>query len=355
MQTLTRQLIKEGFDISIVGINCTSTYEEENDQGVHIYRLPANMIKGLKWYYNFRSINNKLLEMHQNNPIDIVESTEMGLAFIKKRKEIKYIIRLNGGHHFFAESEQRSVNRWKGFQEKRSFAKADRILGVSEYVLDHTAKYIDFAEKRGPVVYNPANFARFYEASPEKKVDGRIFFAGTICEKKGVRQLILAMPMIKKEFVDAHLIIAGRDWKFADGSSYINYIQEFINPEVRDFITFLGPVDNDKIPALIEEAEVCVYPSHMEAMPLAWIEVMSMGKAFVGSNTGPAAEIINHGITGLMCNPLNVADIAEKTISVLKDKDFGALLGRNARADMLNRFATKRILQQNIDFYRGIV
>ena len=57
VQTLARELIKNDFEVSVVGTNYTSTYEEENDQGVHIYRLPASALKGLQWYFNFKNIN----------------------------------------------------------------------------------------------------------------------------------------------------------------------------------------------------------------------------------------------------------------------------------------------------------
>ncbi|MEO6550700.1 MAG: glycosyltransferase family 4 protein [Ferruginibacter sp.] len=355
IKSLAGSLVRSGHNISVVGMNYTKQDEVNIEDGVLVYRIGKRTFKGLTWVLNSKRINDKLQQIHRANKIDIVECTELGLAFIKKQKGIKYIIRLNGGHHFFSASEQRGIDSWKGFQEKKSFRKADKVLGVSEYVINHTAKYIDFADKRGPIIYNPANFSKFYEANPGKKVTGRIFFAGTVSEKKGIRQLIQAMPIIKKQFAEAHLIIAGRDSKMADGSSYIEYVSKFIDPCVSDLITFLGAVANDKIPELIEQAEVCVYPSHMEAMPLAWIEVMSMGKAFIGSNLGPGPEVISHGVTGLMCNPLDPNDIATKTIEILKDKSFGEMLGRNARADMLKRFATDSIIRQNLDFYESVI
>jgi len=117
----------------------------------------------------------------------------------------------------------------------------------------------------------------------------------------------------------------------------------------------LGPIENDQIPGLIESSEVCVYPSHMEAMPLAWLEVMAMGKAFVASNTGPGPEIIQDCMTGLLCNPMNPQDIADKTIMVLKDYDLRLKLGLEARKDIEERFAIDKIVKQNILFYKGII
>jgi glycosyltransferase involved in cell wall biosynthesis len=205
------------------------------------------------------------------------------------------------------------------------------------------------------VIYNPANLEKFYQSDHSKSEQDRIFFAGTICEKKGIRQLVQALPIIKKEFPEVKLYIAGRDWFFNDGKSYAEYLKTFIGPELKDSIIFLGQVSNDEIPGLIEKSEVCVYPSHMEAMPLAWIEVLAMGKAFVGSNKGPGSEVVIDGVTGLLCDPLDPNDIAEKVIFMLRNKEKAREFGQNARNDILARFNLSVIVKKNIDFYTNLV
>jgi len=355
VRTLSRNLVKEGIKVSVVGINYINTDEEGNDSGVMVYRLAPKILKGLTWYINSRIINKKIEDLHQRDPIDVIEGTELGLAFITKIRGIKYTIRLHGGHHFFAESENRNTNPWKAYQEKRSFRKADRIIGVSNYVIDHTSKYLEFTEKRGPAIYNPVDLGRFYFSDPQKAIKGRVLFAGTVCEKKGVRQLIMALPKIRKAVPEAHLVIAGRDWKFPDGSSYITHVKGYINEIDKEYITFLGPVENDQMPELIESSEVCVFPSHMEAMPLAWLEVLAMGKAFVASNTGPGPEIIRDLETGLLCDPLNPRDIADKTIKVLQNSNLRLKLGHEARRDVETRFSIDKIVAQNIKFYQNLL
>ncbi|WP_373399187.1 glycosyltransferase [Algoriphagus halophilus] len=184
LQILARNLVKHDIRVSIVGLNYTDEYEETLDEGVHVYRLKPRKVKPITWYLTFQAINSKIKEIHQKHPISIVESTELGLAFIKKIPGIKYLIRMNGGHHFFAESENRPIDPWKGFQEKCSFRKADMVFGVSEYVINHTANYLDFADKKGPVIYNPANLEHFYQADPSKMVPGRIFLRVPYARKK---------------------------------------------------------------------------------------------------------------------------------------------------------------------------
>ncbi len=355
IQTLARNLVKNNFQVSIVGLNYSGIYEEDEDMGVKVYRLKPIRLKPITWYLTFRSINRQIQKINHRQRIHVVEATELGLAFIEKIPTISYVIRMNGGHHFFAESENRGVDLWKAFQEKRSFYKADVVFGVSDYVVNHTLKYLDFAKKKGPVIYNPANLANFYKADPEKIIPGRLFFAGTVCEKKGIRQLIQALPLIRREFPEAHLIVAGRDWFFPDGSSYINYLKSnFIPDELSPFITFLGPVDNHRLPEQIEKAELCIYPSHMEAMPLAWIEVLSMGKAFLASKVGPGPEVVTEGVTGRLCNPYSPEDIAEKSIEMLSNKEESKKLGLNARENVLKRFDIKVLVGENIKFYQSL-
>ena len=119
VKTLASALVKKDIKVSVVGINYTSNNDFESIDGVNVYRLKKSTVKCFSWYFNSKAINKKIEEINHNDPINIVESSELGLAFIKKIKSIRYIIRLHGGHHFFAESENRRINKWKGFQEKK--------------------------------------------------------------------------------------------------------------------------------------------------------------------------------------------------------------------------------------------
>ena len=355
IKALGEALVLSGNNVSVIGIGYRDFNEHENDHGIEIYRIATAKAKKARWFLNSRKISKQIDKINSICPINIIETAEMGLAFIKKRDDIYYILRLHGGHHFFSEAEKRGINWRKGFKERRSFVKADKIIGVSNYVLHQTAKYINFENKRGPVIYNPIDLGKFYMADPQKSIKGRIFFAGTVSEKKGIRQLIQALPLIKKEVPSAHLVIAGRDSKLANGTSYTTWLKQFIDEEIRKATAFLGPINNDEIPELIEKADVCVYPSHMESFGLAWLEVLAMGKALVASNVGPGSEIVMDGLTGLLCNPLDPESIADKTIKLLKNPDLGISLGKAARTDVIRRFAIEGVVKQNIDFYNSLL
>ena len=251
VKTMAAALVAKGNQVTVVGLNYVPSDETENGDGVNVIRIRKSKVKGLAWYFNSKNIAKTIAAIHKKNRIDIIEGAELSFAFLPKIKEIKYIIRLHGGHHFFAEGENRGINWWKGFQEKRSFTKADAFIAVSNYVKSHTAKYLSYHNKPIEVVFNPINNQLFQPQEIAIEVNN-ITFAGTICEKKGVRQLIQAFPMVKEKFPSAVLNLYGRDWLFPDGSSYIKMLKENELPKLggcANDVVFHGAIAFQDIPS----------------------------------------------------------------------------------------------------------
>lgn len=357
VKTLAITLVKNNIKVSVVGINYTSNDETETVEGINIYRLKKSSVKGLSWYFNSKAVNKKISQIHKENPIHIIESSELGLAFISKIENIKCIIRLHGGHHFFAESENRKINKWKGFQEKRSFSKADAFIAVSQYVKKHTEKYLSYNNKPIGYISNPID-TDFFKPIVKNESDNKIVFAGTVCEKKGIRQLIQAFPLVKKEIPNAVLEIYGRDWFFPDGSSYIKMLKESefskIESVAKD-IYFKGAISFNEIPNAYAQATVCVFPSHMETQGLVAPEAMSMEKAVVFTKLGPGPEAVEDYKTGLLCDPYNPEDIAEKIIWFFSNKEKKEIIEKSARKFVVQKYGLNTIIDQNIVFYKSLI
>lgn len=354
VQTFGKSLVERGYKVSVVGINYVALTEEEIDGDISIYRLKPSKIKGLTWFINATKINKKVKELHEKNPIDIIETAELALAFSNKLKGIKYIIRLHGGHHFFAEAENRGINKWKGFQEKRSFSKADAFIAVSKYVKSHTEKYLGYNNKPIEIINNPISFSKFYISDKSKQIPYSIVFAGTVCEKKGIRQLVQALPLILEKFPEATLNVYGRDWLFPDKTSYIEFLKKQTPADILEKITFHGAINHDLLPEAYEKGAVCVFPSHMETQGLVAPEAMAMGKVVVFTELGPGPETIEHLKTGLLCNPLDPKDIASKIMWVFENPEKTIEIGSEARKSALSKFNIENSLERNVEFYKSL-
>lgn len=351
-QTLARALTRRGHQVTAIGFYPRERAGEENDEGVRVLRLPHAELPGTGIVVNRARLRSALQQLHQQSLIDLIEGPEISLAVIPKNFPAVKVIRMNGGHQFFAATLGAQPRRWRSWLERRSFAHADRLCAVSNYVAETTRQLLHLGNQPIEILPNPVDTGRFQPQSPELEEEGLILFVGTVCEKKGVRQLVQAMPQIVAAAPHARLWIAGRDWNDPQtGESFTEKLRSLIPAELTDKIVFKGRIEHAELPSVMAKASICVYPSHMEAMPLAWLEGLAMGNAIVASQTGPGPEAIEDGVSGLLCNPHEPASIAEKIILLLKDNELRRRLAQQARQRAVNLFSVETLTQRNEEFY----
>jgi len=347
-------LVQQGVQVTVVGAGY-KTGSIESDEGVQVIRIAKSKWPVGKFIQQVWRINAAIKKAHKQTPIDIIECSEVGHAFIRNLKGVKRVIRMHGGHHFFRHFENRPLVPKTVWQEKKAFAKAHALCAVSNFVNEETAKHLGFDPLKTTILYNgvmPQQLTAL--AAGTETVPGRIVFTGTVCEKKGARQLVQAFAEVKAAVPNATLCMVGPDWFFEDGKSYIEYLQQYIPPALKSSVQFIGRVANTEIPCWIASAQVCAYPSHMEAMPLAWLEAMALGKPVVASQTGPGPEVITHEKDGLLCDPHNPQSIAENLVRMLKDEQLANACGHNSRQKVQDHFDMQKLVAENIAFYKNV-
>jgi glycosyltransferase involved in cell wall biosynthesis len=82
---------------------------------------------------------------------------------------------------------------------------------------------------------------------------------------------------------------------------------------------------------------------------------MAVGKPTVFSRTGPGPEIIEDGVSGLLCDPHDPADIASKILRILENLPLAAALGKNARCRVVQMFDKRDWVKRNLEFYENVL
>jgi glycosyltransferase involved in cell wall biosynthesis len=180
-----------------------------------------------------------------------------------------------------------------------------------------------------------------------------IVFAGGLREKKGVRQLVQALPKVVKDSHRAHLRIYGADTQDrATGQSFLELLKDEIEPTVRSKVEFCGAVPHRELPVINASASVLVYPSWMETQGIVVIEGMASACPVIASQTGPGPELIQDGYDGLLCDPYSPDSIAEKITLLLGNPALRSQLSANARAKAEKQFSVAVLFEKNLAFYR---
>jgi glycosyltransferase involved in cell wall biosynthesis len=212
----------------------------------------------------------------------------------------------------------------------------DRFLTVSVY----SARELAAPASRTKIVYGGADPVRF--APDPGALRHGVLFVGRLTPHKGVDRLIDALPE------DAELRVvgsAGHDRKLPE-RDYPDLLRRLA---AQRRVEFLGAVPEADLSSLYRRAQVLVLPSVRvtrygreiavsELLGLAAIEAMASGTPVIASRLGGLPEVVEHGVTGFLVEPGNIAELQERLAQILGDLRLAERLGRNARVRFLETF-----------------
>lgn len=191
---------------------------------------------------------------------------------------------------------------------------SDRIVLISEWMKSF------IRSNKAVVVHNTVDIADFQHLRPDKirsefDIKGRsIVFVGSLEERKGIKYLIQAFPLIKASAPDVKLLVIGNP--LPGRGHYIDTLKELAKYD--ENIIFAG--SRPDVYDIIAACDVLVVPSLSEAFGRTVIEAMACRKPVVASNVGGIPEIVDDGKTGILVPPKSSEAIADAVIKLLTDK-----------------------------------
>ena len=267
------------------------------------------------------------------------------------------IIRVHGSVSFILHHSNGNVPKRILEADRSLFAMADGISAVSEFSRRFVTDHLSALNQQVDVIYNPLEDHLFEQTtdqlssfSPSKRKcpqDGvvSILFIGKINEAKGVYSIIRAFNRLAEVHPDVHLRIIG-EGDIPRAQSMVKYPER---------VHFTGYLHRDKVIEEIDNAAFCVLPSYFENFSMAALEVLARRRALIYTNRASGAELIEDGIDGLLIDPDNIDQMAEKMEQLLNDADFRDRLAENGYAMCRRRFSTEVIVPQIEQYYQKIV
>lgn len=324
---------------------------EEN--GIVFYCIKNIKIKGFSWLFTRKKIQYLINRLYKEKKIDLVEAPDWtGItSFIQPKCPV--IIRQNGSDTYFCHLDGRKVKYFNRFHEKRALEKANAIISVSQFTGTLTNTLFQL-NREFTVIPNSIDTDFFKDFTPNKTKGSDILYFGSLIRKKGLLELPHIFNGVVERCPEAKLTLVGRDVPdiMTGNSSTWEMMQEIFSEQALQNVVYLGSVNYDAIKELIIKADVCVFPSFAEALPVSWLEAMAMKKAIVASNIGWGPEMINDGLEGFLVDPKNHVQYAKRIVELLKNPELRKEFGENAREKIAAKFAVKKVTQKNVDFYK---
>jgi len=120
----------------------------------------------------------------------------------------------------------------------------------------------------------------------------------------------------------------------------------------RPAVHLLGPVTPLQVQSLMKEAKNLIAPSvWYETFLRVLVEAFAAGLPVVASRLGAMAEIVEDGVTGLLCEPGDSEDLADRVRWVFSHPADVAEMGKTARLRFLAKYGAEQNYETLQDIY----
>lgn len=176
--------------------------------------------------------------------------------------------------------------------------------------------------------------------------DRVVLFVGRVVPHKGIDYLVEAAKYVP----DATFVVAG------DGPFLPTARRLAATFGVEDRVLFLGRLRYRDLPAVFAACDVFVLPSasRLEAFGIVALEAMATARAVVVTDIPGVREVVEDGVEGLIADPVNPEDLAEKIRTLLDDPEARAEMGARGRQKVETRFGIAQVADAVEAVYRSV-
>ncbi len=165
----------------------------------------------------------------------------------------------------------------------------------------------------------------------------KLIIVGNIHESKGQEDAILAIKELVKRKKDVELVILGT----TSSSEYLKELKEIVRYEnLEEFVRFLDFREDPY--SVIDQTDIVLVCSRHEAMGRVTLESMLLKKAVIGANSGGTSELIKEGFDGLLYEPRNYKQLADKIEYLIDNKEKIKEFGENGYQSVRNNFTKEK-------------
>jgi len=161
---------------------------------------------------------------------------------------------------------------------------------------------------------------------------------------RGFHTFLRALPLLQKLRPRAHMILVGGEGVSygpppAEGGSWKQVLLAELEGQLDlGRIHFVGQVPHPVLHDLFRVCACHVYLTYPFVLSWSLLEAMACGAVVIGSDTPPVAEVICHGVNGLLVDFFSPEALAERVAEVLADPAAHRALALEARRTVQQHF-----------------
>ncbi|UHD16236.1 glycosyltransferase family 4 protein [Thiocapsa bogorovii] len=243
--------------------------------------------------------------------------------------------------HCVAHNCEADILKSLGYAARNAFARLTSMIidNVTVFVVltefqKERFKQAGIPQERIEVLSNPGRIPR---CGRQTDVGRYVSFVGRVSREKGVT-----------EFLNAARRLPNVLFRIAGSTSAMPEIEQNPPPNVE----LMGFVSGDVLEEIYQNTRILVSPSTcFEGFPNAIAQAMAHGKPVVATRIGAAPEIVDDGVTGLLVNPCDARDLADKIAYLWQRPALCREMGRAGREKASAVYSEELFYQRLMEIY----
>ena len=363
---LSKTLIKDGHDVTVVTYRDGDAPYFEDDKGVKVYRVDNYMINPnnfIDWIMqlNFNLVAKANEIMLKEGNFDVIHAHDWLVAYAAKTLKNSYNIPIvstihateagrNSGIH---DETQRYINDTEWMLTYES----SEVIVNSNYMKNELQRLFGLPYEKINVVPNGVNLSLFngierdYNFRRRYAMDNEkiILFMGRLVYEKGIQHLISAMPKILDGYHDTKLVIGGKGGMMDELKEQVNAMG------ISEKVCFAGYLNGKDVQKMYKAADISVFPSTYEPFGIVALEAMLSENPVVVSDIGGLNEIVQHRENGMKAYCGNPNSIADSILELLYDHKLCAEITKKAKNKVRNEYNWNKIAQDTHFTYQKAI
>ncbi len=363
LHRVTAALAKFGHSPIIVACGRTDKHYVEDGVEVYIVHFTAkNMsMKCISmgcWAYNgSRAINKKIKEIIKVRKVELIQFTSLqGLAACYYGN-VPAVMRLSSYAKIYYASYRtlgKSEVMVLAFFERLAAARCNAVFAPCKNTADDFGKDIG---RQVSVIETPfVNDVAVYDKSIfENRLQGKkyVLFFVTLIAEKGVLVIADILQRFLKGHPDYYVVCCGKDARIA-GKNAVGILRNAVGQFGSQFI-YLKQQPHEKLYPIIQKADFVILPSLVENLSNACIEAMYFERVVIGTDGVSYEQLIDDGISGLLCKPNDADSLLEKmneaaSMSETQKKKIGEMAKKR-----IDRLAPDVVVRKLLRFYQYVI
>ncbi len=235
-----------------------------------------------------------------------------------------------------------------------SIAQSDGVTAVSESLKADT--YRELGHSRDIRVI--PNFIDADEAQRHERGRSELRAAFAPAGEKLVIHVSNFRPVkrvaaVVEVFRQIHERVPSRLLMVGDGPDLVEAAEQARTAGLGDAVRFLG--DQEQVVQLLSASDLFLMPSAQESFGLAALEAMACEVPVVASRVGGVPELVEDGVTGVLCPPDDLDAMAATSIRLLTDEALHARMAQAGRKRAVERFTDTKIVPMYERYYDEVL